>query len=167
MGVCQAFVACSNTNKINIDIQTSFGDCLCSCAIALDFLYTSCRTLSCFCFFYNGYFLHDKTFVFIILAQIHNRGSKIILLEIHQFWRHRKRSASFESVFLNVLYKLLPCRYYKDTFLRGSVAQWVAHLTCNVEVVGSSPIKGRRCFLEQDTLPLLLSTGWFQERIRV
>ena len=22
------------------------------------------------------------------------------------------------------------------------------------------------CFLEQETLPLLLSTGWFQERIR-
>jgi len=26
--------------------------------------------------------------------------------------------------------------------------------------------KGPRCFLEQETLPLLLSTGWFQERIR-
>ena len=37
---------------------------------------------------------------------------------------------------------------------------WVARLTRNVEVVGSSP-------LEQETLPLLLSTGWFQERIRV
>ena len=35
-----------------------------------------------------------------------------------------------------------------------------------MEVVGSSPIKGTRCFLEQETLPLLLSTGWFQERIR-
>jgi len=28
-----------------------------------------------------------------------------------------------------------------------------------------SPIKGHRCFLEQETLALLLSTGWFQERI--
>ena len=27
-------------------------------------------------------------------------------------------------------------------------------------------IKGTRCFLEQETLPLLLSTGWFHERIR-
>ena len=36
----------------------------------------------------------------------------------------------------------------------------------NVEVVGSNPIKGPRCFLDQDTLPLLLRTGWFQERIR-
>ena len=44
------------------------------------------------------------------------------------------------------------------------VAQWVARLTRNVEVIGSSPIKGPRCFLEQETLPLLLSTGWFQER---
>ena len=35
--------------------------------------------------------------------------------------------------------------------------------TRNVEVVGSSPIKGPRCFLEQETLPLLLSIGLFQE----
>ena len=46
-------------------------------------------------------------------------------------------------------------------------AQWVARLTRNVEVVGSSLIKGPRCFLEQETLPLLLCTGWLQERIRV
>ena len=50
--------------------------------------------------------------------------------------------------------------------------QWIARLTRNVEVVGSSPIKGTRCYLEQETLPvsalfkLLLSTGWLQERIR-
>jgi len=47
--------------------------------------------------------------------------------------------------------------------LRGSVAQGVACLTRNEEVVGSSPIKGPRNILEQETLPLLLSTGWFQE----
>jgi len=46
------------------------------------------------------------------------------------------------------------------------VAQWVAPLTRNVEVVGLSPIKGPRCFLEQETLPLFLITGWFQKRIR-
>jgi len=34
------------------------------------------------------------------------------------------------------------------------VPQWVARLIRNVEVVG--------CFLEQETLHLLLSTGWFQ-----
>ena len=49
---------------------------------------------------------------------------------------------------------------------RGGVAQWVARLTHNVEVLGSSPIKDPHCFFEQETLPLLLSTGWFQERIR-
>ena len=32
------------------------------------------------------------------------------------------------------------------------VAQCVARLTRNVEVVGSSPIKGPHCFLEQETL---------------
>jgi len=30
----------------------------------------------------------------------------------------------------------------------------------------SSPIKGPRCFLQQELLPLLLSTGRFQEWIR-
>ena len=50
---------------------------------------------------------------------------------------------------------------------KGGVAQWVTRLTRNVEVVGSSPMEGHhRCFLEQETLPLLFSTGWFQERIR-
>ena len=46
------------------------------------------------------------------------------------------------------------------------MAQCVGRLTRNVEVMGSRPIKGPRCFLEQETLPLLLSTGWFQERIQ-
>ena len=48
----------------------------------------------------------------------------------------------------------------------GGVAQWVAPLTRNVDVVGSSPINGPRCFLEQKTLPVWLSTVWFHERIR-
>ena len=46
------------------------------------------------------------------------------------------------------------------------MAQWVARLTRNVEVVGPSPIKGPHCFLEQEASPLLLSTGWFQEQIQ-
>ena len=50
-----------------------------------------------------------------------------------------------------------------DMRRRGAVG---ARLTRNVEVVGSSPIKGPRCFLEQETLPLLFNTGWFQQRIR-
>ena len=46
------------------------------------------------------------------------------------------------------------------------VAQWVvaASLTCKLSVTGSSPIKGSRCFLVV-SLPSLLSTRWFQERI--
>jgi len=43
------------------------------------------------------------------------------------------------------------------------MTQGVACLTRIVVVMGSSSIKGPRCFLEQETLPLLLSTGWFQE----
>jgi len=36
-----------------------------------------------------------------------------------------------------------------------------------LSVMSSSLIKVPRCFLEQETLLSLLSTGWFQERIRV
>jgi len=45
----------------------------------------------------------------------------------------------------------------------GGMAKWVARLTRNVEVVGSSTINGPRCFLKQETLPLLLRTGWLKE----
>ena len=57
--------------------------------------------------------------------------------------------------------------YSMHIILRGGVAQCVARLTRNLEVVGSSSIKAPRCFLEQETVPLLLSAGWFQERIQV
>ena len=43
------------------------------------------------------------------------------------------------------------------------MAQLFARLTHNVLVVGWSSFKGPLCFHEQETLPLLLSTGWFQE----
>ena len=35
-----------------------------------------------------------------------------------------------------------------------------------LSVVSSSQFKGSCCFLDQDTLPSLLSTVWYQERIR-
>ena len=47
---------------------------------------------------------------------------------------------------------------------RRSLAHWVA--SRNVEVVSSTPINAPSCFFGQDTLPLLLSTGWFQEWFR-
>ena len=53
-----------------------------------------------------------------------------------------------------------------ETCHRVGVALWVARLTRNVAIVGSSPLKGPRCFIEQETLPLLLRTGWFKEHIR-
>ena len=37
-------------------------------------------------------------------------------------------------------------------------------VTCQSWVI--APSKAPACFLEQETLPRLLSTGWFQERIR-
>ena len=58
------------------------------------------------------------------------------------------------------------CVVLTNTTGVGGAAQWVARLTRNVKVVGLSPIKGPSCFLEQETLPSLLSTGWFQERIQ-
>ena len=55
------------------------------------------------------------------------------------------------------------------TYQWGSVAQWVARLTRKQWMPVSrefEPIKGLHCFLEQEILPLLLSTGWFQEGIQ-
>ena len=43
---------------------------------------------------------------------------------------------------------------------RGVMAQW--YITSN-SVLRMNPTKGSHCFLEQETLPSLLSTGWFQE----
>ena len=53
----------------------------------------------------------------------------------------------------------LQCARY-ITKRRGGVTQWVARLARNVEVVGSSPIKPPRGFLEQGTVPLLRVMTW-------
>jgi len=39
------------------------------------------------------------------------------------------------------------CVVLTNTTGVGGAAQWVARLTRNVEIDGSSPIKGPRCFL--------------------
>jgi len=44
------------------------------------------------------------------------------------------------------------------------MTQLVEHLTYNWSAVNSNTIKCSRSFLEQETLPLLLSTGWFHEQ---
>ena len=51
---------------------------------------------------------------------------------------------------------------------KGGLAQWVARLTRDRWIPVSrefEPYQSPRCFLEQETLLSLLSTGWFQERI--
>ena len=53
------------------------------------------------------------------------------------------------------------------TLNKSFLAQWVVRLTRNRSVVSSNHINGSPCFLEHETLPLLLSTGWFQELIQV
>ena len=68
----------------------------------------------------------------------------------------------FQSVLLQPLEAALVRTNYKLSEAKHNLKM----KRYNVEVVGSSPIKGPRCFLEQETLPLFLSTGWFQERIR-
>ena len=79
-------------------------------------------------------------------------------------------SFNFYSKYLYMMYWLkcvLSCCIYLECNGRGGVAQCIGRITRSVEVVGSSPIKGLQCYLEQDNLPLLLSTGLFHERIRV
>jgi len=46
--------------------------------------------------------------------------------------------------------------YAKITLIRVSLAQWVEHLTHNRSALSLNPIKGSRCFQEQDTLTLLV-----------
>jgi len=44
--------------------------------------------------------------------------------------------------------------------------KWVAHSTC-YQPVSLNPIKDSFCFLKQDTLRPLLSTGCFQELLQM
>jgi hypothetical protein len=71
------------------------------------------------------------------------------------------------------IYKLTSWQSYKLKFNvsigSGGVDQWLTHQTSNLRIadqVGSNLSGASRCFFEQETLHLLLSTGWFQERIR-
>ena len=41
-----------------------------------------------------------------------------------------------------------------------------SNFKCWYKWINYFAFKGTRCFSEQDTLPVLLSTGWFQDRIR-
>ena len=46
------------------------------------------------------------------------------------------------------------------------MAQWLVpldHYYHKLPVMVSNPIKGYRCFIQQEILPSLLSTSWFQE----
>ena len=52
----------------------------------------------------------------------------------------------------------LSVQYYVLKVISYEHIGGLAHLEAN-------PVKGSCCFIEQDTLPSLLSTGWFQERI--
>ena len=58
--------------------------------------------------------------------------------------------------------KILDCLKKNDIYILETWNQFLTH----VEVVGLSPIKCPSCFLGQETLPLLLSTGWFQEQFK-
>jgi len=50
-------------------------------------------------------------------------------------------------------------------FIQCGVGWWVVCWTRNLSVMTLNPITSSHYFLEQETLPLLLSTGWFQEQI--
>ena len=43
------------------------------------------------------------------------------------------------------------------------MAQWVAGVSYNQSVVSSNNSKSFICFLGNETLPSLVSTGWFQD----
>jgi hypothetical protein len=52
-------------------------------------------------------------------------------------------------------------------FIGGNMADWVMHLTSNQWIAAwvQTQSGASRCFLEQETLHKLLSTGWFKKQI--
>ena len=70
------------------------------------------------------------------------RNNKIMLIQAltRKKWTYRRRGAVGSA---------------SDSWSVDTCQSWVR-----------APSKGPRCFLEQETLLSLLSTGWFQERIR-
>ena len=78
-----------------------------------------------------------------------------------------------QEIFI-VAFKISTCPASQTTRQGGRtcpldvIAGWVVTcMTCNRSVMISYPMKGSRCFLEQETLPSLLSSSWFQERIQL
>ena len=49
--------------------------------------------------------------------------------------------------------------------LRGAVGSASDSYSVGRSAVNLSLIKGCRCFIEQETLPSMPSTGWFQEQV--
>ena len=52
---------------------------------------------------------------------------------------------------------------FVKTFVKitGGVVEWLIRRTSNIRIANRRG--SNHCFLEQETLHLLLSTGWFQE----
>jgi hypothetical protein len=60
------------------------------------------------------------------------------------------------------------CKFWLN-ICNGDMAEWFMLRTSNLMIVylmGSNPDRASLFSLEQETLHSLLSTGWFQERIR-
>jgi hypothetical protein len=58
-----------------------------------------------------------------------------------------------------------PFMHCQKSGLSGGMAEWLTRRT-GLAVWVQTPSGASRCFLEQETLHSLLSTGWFKERIR-
>ena len=85
-----------------------------------------------------------------VYEMVHEITAKIKTLKMELKSRGMSMYNLVFFICLSIVYKTI-----KD----GGVAQWVSGLSRNLSVVGSSPIYGSRCFLDQKTLSSLLSTG--------
>ena len=68
----------------------------------------------------------------------------------------------WNKVLINLLFVFI---FFSQLFIYKTLqeGQWVVHLTHNHSIImGKNLVKGFRCFLEQETLPSLLSPGLFQ-----
>ena len=70
-------------------------------------------------------------------------------------------SKSFKnSTYSFFIHKLRKNRHTTWNLKEGEI-RWVGYSQCTIDLRDGSP-----CFLEQETLPSLFSTGWLQEQIR-
>ena len=98
----------------------------------------------------NVELLNVRSFSVFIVVVVIMIATNIISISTNNTIPTSQPSSSSETVASHHIY-----------VFRGGVMQWVARLGRNLSAVSSSSFKVYRCYIEPNTSPTLLSTGWF------